>query len=355
MKPHTTAFLASALLLLNCINAGSYHRMRKDIKYGPWVTEVSETGATVLWITEATTIDAVEMDGREYFQAIDEAPHHGTMHRVRIDSLQPGTEYVYRLVGRKITEQSDTTDPETLPREFSNYFSFKTMDSHSDSCRFALICDMHADKEMACLLGADIRNRDFDFIVLGGDMVSRETCPDDFLTSAITPLSEAAEWIPIFFTMGEQEREGCCPLCLGELFPSESGAFWQSLRHGPVALLILDSEADEEQLQTQATWLKEAVCDSLFASAPFKVAVMHRPALEGPLTPILAEAGLDLMICGHKHKSKEYASGECGNPFPVIVNSCEERLDFRAGAGKIAISFNNAAGQTVHRYELRRK
>lgn len=353
MKHYLPILLASAMLLLSSPEASSYRRVRRDVKYGPWVTAVSENSATILWISEGCTLDRVEMDGREYSDS--SRPGFGSMHSVRLDSLQPGTEYIYRLVGRKVTEQSDTIDTENLPREFSNYFSFRTMDSRSDSCRFALICDMHADKEMACLLGADIRNRDFDFIVLGGDMVSRETCPDDFLASAITPLSEAAEWMPIFFTMGEQEREGCCPLCLGELFPSGSGAFWQSLRHGPVALLILDSEADEEQLQTQATWLKEAVRDSLFASAPFKVAVMHRPALEGPLTPILAEAGLDLMICGHKHKSKEYASGECGNPFPVIVNSCEERLDFRAGAGKIAISFNNAAGQTVHRYELRHK
>ena len=104
MRPHTTVILASLLLLVTMPDAGAYHRVRKDIKYGPWVTEVSETGATVLWLTEGNTLDRVEMDGAEYFQTSDGHKCYGTMHSVRIDSLQPGKEYVYRLAGQQVTE-----------------------------------------------------------------------------------------------------------------------------------------------------------------------------------------------------------------------------------------------------------
>ena len=345
MKPHTTAFLASALLLLNCIDAGSYHRMRKDIKYGPWVTEVSETGATVLWITEASTTDAVEMDGREYFQAIDEAPHHGTMHRVRIDSLQPGKEYVYRLVDKQTAGL------------YSDYYSFKTMDSNADSCRFAMVNDLYGDKEMAYLLTADIKPRNFDFVMLGGNMASSENCPYDFLGSTFTSLSDAAEWTPLFFTRGDEETEGCCPQCLRELFPTPTEGFWQCIRQGPVAVLVLDASegCTEDYLRMEAQWLEQAVCDTLFTSAPFKVAVMHMPCMDGPYMHILEEAALDLMIAAHGDRYRELKAGEEDNTFPVIFNSGEERLDFRAGKNKIAISFNNAAGQTVHSYSISKK
>ena len=106
----------------------------------------------------------------------------------------------------------------------------------------------------------------------------------------------------------------------------------------------------------EAQWLEQAVRDPQFTDAPFKVAVMHRPATDMQFfNTILGEAGLDLMISGHAHKYSLHPAGEADNPFPVIVNSSEERLDLRAGAGKLVISFNNIAGQTVHRYELRRK
>ncbi|MGM9792514.1 MAG: fibronectin type III domain-containing protein [Candidatus Cryptobacteroides sp.] len=357
MKPHTTAFLASILLLVTVPDAGAYHRVRRDIKYGPWVTEVSETGATVLWLTEDNTLDRVEMEGFEYFQTSDGHKCYGTMHSVRIDSLKPGKEYVYRLVGQQVTEDIEEEQIESQPREFSNWYSFKTLDSSADSCRFAMVNDLYSDKEMAYLLTADIKNRDFDFIMLGGNIVSSEDCSDDFLASAVTTLSDAAEWTPVFFTRGDEETKGCCPDCLAELFPTPTEGFWQSIRQGPAAILILDAAegCTDEYISMELQWLEQAMRDPLFSDAPFKVAVMHLPSTDERLMSILEGAGLDLMIASQNQQYSELKAGEKGNPFPVIFNSGEERLDFRAGKHKIRISFNNAAGQTVHYFEIKKK
>lgn len=357
MRPHTTAILASALLLLTMPEAGAFHRVRKDIKYGPWVTGVSETGATVLWITEGNTLDRVETEDCEYFQTVDGIPCYGTMHSVRIDSLKPGKEYIYRLTAQMVEEDTAPEQIESLPREYSNWYSFKTFDSSADSCRFAMVNDLYSDKEMAYLLTADVKNRNFDFILLGGNIVSEEYCSDDFLASTITSISDAAEWIPVFFTRGDEETKGCCPHCLGELFPTATQGFWQSIRQGPVAILILDAAetCTEEYICAQAQWLEQAVRDPLFAEAPFKLAVMHQPSEGDRLFSILEGSGLDLVIAGYNGQYRELKAGENGNPFPVIFNSGEERLDFRAGRDKIHISFNNAAGQTVHHYEIKKK
>ena len=61
------------------------------------------------------------------------------------------------------------------------------------------------------------------------------------------------------------------------------------------------------------------------------------------------------MIAAHGDRYRELNAGEEDNIFPVIFNSGEERLDFRAGKNRIAISFNNAAGQTVHSYSISKK
>ena len=357
MRPHTTAILASLLLLVTMPDAGAYHRVRKDIKYGPWVTEVSETGATVLWLTEGNTLDRVEMDGAEYFQTSDGHKCYGTMHSVRIDSLQPGKEYVYRLAGQQVTEDIAEEQIESQPMEYSNWYSFKTMDSRADSCRFAMVNDLYSDKEMAYLLTADIKNRGFDFIMLGGNIVSSEDCSDNFLASTITILSDAAEWIPVFFTRGDEESRGCCPHCLAELFPTPTEGFWQCFRQGPVAILVLDTSegCTDEYLTMEAQWLEQAVRDPQFTDAPFKLAVMHLPSKADRLFSILEGSGLDLVIAGHNQQYRELKAGESTNPFPIIFNSGEERLDFRAGRNRLRLSFNNAAGQTVHYYEIKKK
>ena len=121
--------------------------------------------------------------------------------------------------------------------------------------------------------------------------------------------------------------------------------------------MVLDTSegCTDEYLTMEAQWLEQAVRDPQFTDAPFKLAVMHLPSKADRLFSILEGSGLDLVIAGHNQQYRELKAGESTNPFPIIFNSGEERLDFRAGRNRLRLSFNNAAGQTVHYYEIKKK
>ena len=105
--------LLGALLLTAAALAQTAVPPTVRIAHGPYVLNVTEDGFTVVWDAKADAIGWVElapMDGSHFYSA--ERPRYydshlglcrvGRMHRVRIEGLQPGTTYRYRIMQRGI-------------------------------------------------------------------------------------------------------------------------------------------------------------------------------------------------------------------------------------------------------------
>lgn len=67
--------------------------------------------------------------------------------------------------------------------------------------------------------------------------------------------------------------------------------------------------------------------------------------------PILNRAGIDLMLCGHKHAHAFIDKG-AGNSFPILVNSNKWRTDVDITTSEIEINMVDSTGKTVKTYHV---
>lgn len=157
----------------------------------------------------------------------------------------------------------------------------------------------------------------------------------------------SAGGLQTLFLRGNHEYRGAMARRLRENFsPLANGRFYGAFDLGPVRLLVIDSGEDKPDdsavygglldtdayLREEAAWLREEIASSAWQSAPWRVAVMHIPpfcadqkddAWYGPIRlrreiePLLKEAGLHALICGHNHQYKHLAPAE--RPYDTFI------------------------------------
>ena len=361
-----------------------------NLLYGPWVTNVTETGFTVLWVTEKPSLDYVEIapadgssfDGRtreKFYQTSHGRRTAGTYHCVRIDSLKPGTEYRYRIVGKVVEDDSNIYRINYgLLREISarRNHSVRTLDPSAEVCRFSMMNDIHGKDKVYAALAATMDPKKTDFLVLNGDMVSNAKQIDTVIKHMVEPIKKQAEQIPLFYARGNHEGRGADFDKLYDMFPTSTGQFYYTFRQGPAAFVVLDAGEDKPDShheyggtadydayrEAQTGWLLKAVKEESFASAPMKICIIHIPTLafrsswyaERYITehwvPILEKAGLDLALCAHHHKWRVIGAGEHGKNYPLLVNGNDERMDVVVTANSIDVKTYATDGTLVHQW-----
>ena len=363
-----------------------------NLLYGPWVTNVTETGFTVLWVTEKPSLDYVEIapadgssfDGRtreKFYQTSHGRRTAGTYHCVRIDSLKPGTEYRYRIVGKVVEDDSNIYRINYgLLREISarRNHSVRTLDPSAEVCRFSMMNDIHGKDKVYAALAATMDPKKTDFLVLNGDMVSNAKQIDTVIKHMVEPIKKQAEQIPLFYARGNHEGRGADFDKLYDMFPTSTGQFYYTFRQGPAAFVVLDAGEDKPDShheyggtadydayrEVQTEWLLKAVKEESFASAPMKICIIHIPTLafrsswyaERYITehwvPILEKAGLDLALCAHHHKWRVIGAGEHGKNYPLLVNGNDERMDVVVTATSIDVKTYATDGTLVHQWNI---
>ena len=365
-----------------------------NLLYGPWVCDVTETGFTVLWVTEKPSLDYVELapadgssfDGQtraKYYQTAHGRRTAGIYHSVRIDSLKPGTEYRYRIVGKVVEDDSNIYRINYgLLRQISarRDHSVRTLNSKAEVCRFSMMNDIHGKDNVYAALAAGMDPKKTDFLILNGDMVSSAKQIDTVIKHMVEPIKQQAERIPLFYARGNHEGRGADFDKLYDMFPTSTGEFYYTFRQGPAAFIVLDAGEDKPDShheyggtadydayrQKETEWLRKAVQEESFASAPMKICVIHIPTLafrsswyaERYITehwvPILEKAGIDLALCAHHHKWRVVGAGEHGKNYPLLINSDKERMDVVVTADSIDVKTYSTEGALVHQWNLKK-
>lgn len=380
--------LAAMVLGLASASAASY----PDVKYGPWVQNVSETGFTVLWKSSQKDFSWVEIapdDGtpfemcvrQRFYQVVAGRRIAGEFHSVPVYGLEPGKSYRYRIYGKVVEDDSNAYAVDYGPErrvKIAGDGVITTLDRNAEKCRFFMICDIHGNDDRYKALVEGVDKTKFDFLVMNGDMFSYISSADSLLRHVFHVVPKVTSSLPTVYTRGNHETRGREAHLLEDICPTPTGEPYFLLRQGPVAFLIIDGGEDKPDespeysgtvdfdtfRETELEWIKEAVKDPIFKEAPIKVAVMHIPALLFPdswysqvwvnkyFVPVLNEAGVDVMLSGHHHKHLNVKVGDCGNNFPIIANDETDRLEFEADSKGWHIRTYDMQGKQTYSYDV---
>ncbi|MEL7587318.1 MAG: FN3 domain-containing metallophosphoesterase family protein [Prolixibacteraceae bacterium] len=363
------------------------------ITHGPYLQDMCEDGVTIMWTTNKNGIAWVELapndsshfyltERPKYFSAPHGFKKVSAVHAVRLVNLKPGTTYRYRIYSQEVLSHSGTLVNYGRVAASSVYrtrpLTFTTNSRVKEDVSFLILNDIHGNNELMTNLLKNTSLSKTDLVFFNGDMVSDIISEDQlFAGFADTSVKLFAREIPVYYARGNHETRGNFAYRFADYFPGINGKLYGLFRQGPVCFVVLDCGEDKPDSDIeysgivafdayrtqQAEWLKEALQTALFREAPYKVVVVHMPPfggwhgekeIEQKFLPLLNNAGVDVMFCGHLHRYiKKEAKGEQG--FPVIVNANNSVVKATAGEEELDIQIVSDQGRLIDSLSIPRK
>ncbi|MCM1300439.1 MAG: metallophosphoesterase [Alistipes senegalensis] len=363
------------------------------IETKPYLQAVTETGFTVVWVSDTDAVAWVEVapdDGSDFYATERPRYYHsehgkraiGRLHRVPVTGLESGTRYRYRIFTQGILENGGNKGvirgrvASSRVYKHEPYYA-TTLDSDKEEISFVVVNDIHGKDSLLRRLLGDVTERNTDFVVMNGDMTSMIESEEQLLDGYLRSASELfAGNVPFYFVRGNHENRGAFSYRALEYFPTPTGRFYYTFRHGPAFFVVLDCGEDkpdndieysgladfDRYREVEADWLKEVVASDEFRRAPLRIVLIHIPPLhydwhggreiQRLFMLLLQGAGVDLMLCGHLHESFYTPAGEDRYDFPVLINSNRESVRVVLKDRTIEAEIKDAAGKTVVRHAI---
>ena len=356
------------------------------INHGPYLQAMGESGVNVVWTTNKNAISWVELapddsthfygkERRKYFASANGLKKQATVHNVRIDGLKPAVTYRYRVYSQEVLSH------ESYIVHYGNVAAtrayraklpaFTTNNKAADILNFAVINDIHQRNGVMKNLLNQVDWKNADCVFFNGDMQNNSRSEEQIFTSFMDTATQIfADHIPMYYARGNHETRGEFASEFPKYFPTESGRLYYIVRNGPVCFIVLDTGEDkpdsdieysgitdfDEYRTQQAAWLKEALKSSDYVTAPYKVVVGHIPPFGGwhgekevadKFIPLLNEAGAQIMIAAHLHRSLKKMQGAGGAQFPILVNSNNSILKAKATKDNLLIEMYDLQGKLM--------
>ena len=349
------------------------------ITHGPYLCDMSETGVTIVWMTNNNALSWVEIapDDGSHFYAEERPKYFQThlgrkqasshLHSIRINNLKPGTRYRYAVFSREILEwEYDSRIIYGITTSNPNYsgrsLNFRTFSSEDDTISFIMYNDIHGRAQFMKDISKNADFKSLDMVILNGDMSTSINSEEQIFTDFVDASADLfAKNIPIIFNRGNHETRGTWADHLMDYFPVRDGKIYRTFNVGNTAFLILDCGEDKPDSSIeysgladfdayrleQAAWLKQAINSEPFKNSAIKVVIIHMPPyisnwhgtlhINETLVPSLNEAKVDVVLSGHTHRYSYNAPIAGKTAFPVIVNSNNAYLRGDIINGKIRI------------------
>ena len=376
------------------INAQDGELVSARIECGPWLQAVDETEFTVVWATNVKAIAWVEIapdDGThfygiarpKFYESIHGRRPVGTVHTIKVTGLQKGTAYRYRIFQQALLLDEGNKRMifgEAYGSDILRQLPFKTttLDRSKPECHFSMVNDIHGNDSLFRMLTGNTMKSNNDFVIFNGDMLTQIESPEQIFDGYMRSAAELFSGnVPIFSVRGNHEYRGSASYDYMKYFPTSTGEPYYTFRQGPAFFIVLDGGEDKPDdyiryyglaltdrlREQQALWLEKTVASEEFRSAPVKIAVIHMPPgndkewygrreITRLFMPILNNAGIDLMLCGHLHRTAYIEKGKEDNNFPILIHSNTTRADVSVTASGIKISVADASGKTVQTYQI---
>lgn len=263
---------------------------------GPWVTEVRETSARVMWETDAPTDTALDYGTTGAYGQRAVGRNGTTLHTVTLTGLNPGTTYHYQVRGSTGPLLGDARF-RTAPLEGRPFTMLVYGDNRSNPDRHAAVVNAAVAHEP-------------DLVLTTGDHVEAgqlwSAWQEQFFRPAASLLRQAA----ILPVVGNHESEILHPgSWFWEYFPNGEAQNWYSRRYGDVEIFVVDTSHAHGRASRQVAWLEQALASS---TAPVLIVAHHYPVWSsgkhgsdpfavGALLPLYERYGVSLVLNGHDH------------------------------------------------------
>ena len=275
--------------------------------------------------------------------------------QVRLVGLKSATQYWYRTVTTPFTDYSNIYDAKLGEPVVSAVHTFTTLGTAAQP-HFCVINDTHRRWAPFHAAVRKIKELSPSVVIWNGDATNTTQRKKTAVETFLAPPIEDRDWsadIPVFFVSGNHDFRGSWISKKEEVVlprdPSERrGEEWDlkwnfAQRLGDMALIGLDTGEDkpdahpkwfglanfEPYRQAQAKWLRRELARPKIASAKHKIVFCHIPLYADPASadyphdgvkidpedyawwsrecaalwgPILDEAGVELVVCGHTHR-----------------------------------------------------
>lgn len=364
------------------------------ITHGPYLCDMTHDGVTVVWTTSKPALSWVEASPADSLNApaLKQARYYQTvagrklacrtLHAVRVRGLQPGTDYRYRIFSQEVQSWPDVnnvTYGKTLDADASRRraYEFRTFPQAGSGCSFIVLNDIHGKADYMTRLCKSVDFSKLGFVAFNGDMSSSVESGEQLFKAYLdASVSLFATGTPILFTRGNHETRGVFADSLGDYFPGQDGRFYGIYRYGDVCILLLDCGEDKTDDHAEyngladydayrieeCEWLKRAVRSDEFLSASARIVLLHIPPmaeawhgsvhLNELFVPVLNEAGIDLMLCGHDHAYSFRPAGEQGTRFPIVVNDNKSYVRCDVADSLIRVQVVGLREKVVHVHEF---
>jgi len=381
-------FLLCAFLSVSTCAAQS----KFSITHGPYLQALHETGVTIVWTTDKDAIGWVELapddsshfyvkERPKYFASRNGIKDVSKLHQVRLQGLQPGVKYRYRVYAQEVTSHVGTTvqygDVAATAVYRQEPLAFTTSRPDQRNLTFAVINDIHGRNDVMKNLLSQLDWPQTDFVFFNGDMASDLRSEEQLFAHYMdTATALFASEIPMYYARGNHETRGNFASAFPDYFPTTSGHLYYLFRRGPVCFVVLDSGEDKPDSDIeysgivdmdayrtqQAEWLRGALESPEYRDAPYKVVICHMPPFGGwhgeadvaeKFIPLLNAAGAQIMLSGHLHRHIKREAQPGAHQFPILVNSNNNMLKATVDGQQLHIDVVDQSGKTVDSITLR--
>ena len=340
----------------------------KIFRMKPYLQNPVGNGITVMWETTVPAYCWVEYgtDTTQLKRArtiVDgQVVCNNYLHKIRIDGLQPGQKYYYRVCSQEILlyQAYKKVFGNTAQSAFSE-FTLPATDT--DSFTAVVFNDLHQHTQTFRALCQQIKNVNYDFVVFNGDCVD-DPVDHNQATSFISELTEGVcgDRIPTFFMRGNHEIRNAYSIGLRDHYDYVGDRTYGSFNWGDTRIVMLDCGEDKPddhwvyyglndftQLRNeQVDFLKKELSSKEFKKAGKRVLIHHIPLYGNDgknlcanlWTKLLEKAPFNISLNAHTHKYAYHPKGELGNNYPVMIlekKKVELRVKVLNAKGKILL------------------
>lgn len=322
-------------------------KTEKIFRTKPYLQNPVGNGITVMWETTVPAYCWVEYgtDSTQLQRArtiMDgQAVCNNKLHKIRLDGLQPGQKYYYRVCSQEILRYQayNKVFGKTVQSEF-NEFTLPAPDS--DNFTAVVFNDLHQHPQTFRALCQQIQNIDYDFVVFNGDCVD-DPASHEQATTFISELTEGvhSDRVPTFFMRGNHEIRNAYSIGLRDHYDYVGNKTYGAFNWGDTRIVMLDCGEDKPddhwvyyglndftQLRNeQVDFLKKELASKEFKKAGKRILIHHIPLYgndyknlcEDLWKPLLKKAPFNVSLNAHTHEYAYHPKGKLDNNFPVVV------------------------------------